>query len=280
MALIKCKECQKEISNKAAACPHCGSPAKQKRSGIGCGTVVLAFIIFGLVLSVIGSFTAESERRAQEEAARASAQRAAAAREEKLERFRADPKPTLEKAKQLAENQKWAEVVALLSPFLAANNADVQQLHDNALEQKLLSEVARIPAANAKANLDYYEQLLELKPNNRSYAQKRDIYKAKWNDLQAKEAAERLLFGNVPQKSAWDGSYPEVKQYLRQTAHDPESIEFVGCTKVFKNENGWLVGCQYRGNNAFGAKILAANWFRIQRGRVVETYESDAFTWQ
>lgn len=26
MALIKCPECEKEISDKAPACPHCGCP--------------------------------------------------------------------------------------------------------------------------------------------------------------------------------------------------------------------------------------------------------------
>lgn len=26
MAMIKCKECDKEISDKAGACPHCGAP--------------------------------------------------------------------------------------------------------------------------------------------------------------------------------------------------------------------------------------------------------------
>jgi len=29
MALIKCFECRKEISEKAKACPHCGAPLKQ-----------------------------------------------------------------------------------------------------------------------------------------------------------------------------------------------------------------------------------------------------------
>ncbi|MBE6244151.1 MAG: zinc-ribbon domain-containing protein [Bacteroidales bacterium] len=28
MALIKCKECGKEISDLAASCPHCGAPLK------------------------------------------------------------------------------------------------------------------------------------------------------------------------------------------------------------------------------------------------------------
>ena len=30
MALIKCYECEKEISDKAAACPHCGAPKEEQ----------------------------------------------------------------------------------------------------------------------------------------------------------------------------------------------------------------------------------------------------------
>ena len=32
MALIKCTECGKEISDKAASCPHCGSPTLSAQS--------------------------------------------------------------------------------------------------------------------------------------------------------------------------------------------------------------------------------------------------------
>ena len=34
MALIKCYECEKEISDKAPACPHCGAPAGGKKDGV------------------------------------------------------------------------------------------------------------------------------------------------------------------------------------------------------------------------------------------------------
>jgi hypothetical protein len=32
MALIKCYECEKEISDKAPACPHCGAPKEGRPS--------------------------------------------------------------------------------------------------------------------------------------------------------------------------------------------------------------------------------------------------------
>lgn len=31
MALIKCQECGKEISNKANACPNCGCPIEKEK---------------------------------------------------------------------------------------------------------------------------------------------------------------------------------------------------------------------------------------------------------
>lgn len=50
MALIKCKECNKEISNKAEACPQCG--AKVGRKPLGCGTL-LALIAFVIIMSSV-----------------------------------------------------------------------------------------------------------------------------------------------------------------------------------------------------------------------------------
>ena len=35
MALIKCSECEKEVSNKAAACPGCGAPFDSEAKSIG-----------------------------------------------------------------------------------------------------------------------------------------------------------------------------------------------------------------------------------------------------
>lgn len=56
MALIKCKECGKEVSNQAAKCPNCGAPVKKSIGGFG--LVVLIFMgmaILGIIISVIVS---------------------------------------------------------------------------------------------------------------------------------------------------------------------------------------------------------------------------------
>ena len=53
MALVKCKECGKEISNTAKTCPNCG--AVQKKSGFGCLTIILIIVALGVLLAVFAS---------------------------------------------------------------------------------------------------------------------------------------------------------------------------------------------------------------------------------
>jgi DNA-directed RNA polymerase subunit RPC12/RpoP len=60
MALIKCTECGKEISDKAGACPQCGSPVKTgivsekpKKKKMGIGKWVLIFLAGIFIISFI-----------------------------------------------------------------------------------------------------------------------------------------------------------------------------------------------------------------------------------
>ena len=38
MALIKCPECKKEVSDKAEVCPHCGYPLRKRKDEKSEGT--------------------------------------------------------------------------------------------------------------------------------------------------------------------------------------------------------------------------------------------------
>ena len=80
-------------------------------------------------------------------------------------------------------------------------------------------------------------------------------------------------YGEPPRRSSWDGSYSSVKQYLKRIANDPESIKFSGCTGVEVTHDGWLVGCNYRGANAFGGIIRQAHWFTIRQDQVVQMHD-------
>lgn len=63
MSLIKCKECGKEISDQAVACPNCGcpvtkeniniqQPVNKKKKGHGCLTTIVIFCLIIIAISV------------------------------------------------------------------------------------------------------------------------------------------------------------------------------------------------------------------------------------
>ena len=52
MALIKCKECGREISSAATSCPHCGAPVKSKKAGRTSMIYMITFIIVGIALGI------------------------------------------------------------------------------------------------------------------------------------------------------------------------------------------------------------------------------------
>ena len=58
--LFGCKDCGEEISKKAEACPHCGTPVKKKAVKFGCaGVFLVLFILFtiGLISSSLNRDT-------------------------------------------------------------------------------------------------------------------------------------------------------------------------------------------------------------------------------
>ena len=83
MALIKCTECGKEVSDKAASCPNCGAPiniettpkvkpvqgrevkpAKEKKKGSCLKTILIAIVGFFLFIFIIGLIVGDDEQSA------------------------------------------------------------------------------------------------------------------------------------------------------------------------------------------------------------------------
>jgi hypothetical protein len=52
MALIKCKDCQKEFSTDAKACPHCGAKLPLLHQKLGCGGFLLVMFILALLVGI------------------------------------------------------------------------------------------------------------------------------------------------------------------------------------------------------------------------------------
>ncbi len=145
-------------------------------------------------------------------------------------------------------------------------------------ETDLLAAVRALPASDWVLNRDGYLQLMRLDSTNAMYGDRFRYY----NDLirqKSLEGARRVArFGPMPRKSALNGTYRDVTLYLRAAANDPGSIDVDSCTDVYYIDAGWLVGCDYRGANAFGGPIRASNWFIIRQGQVIRMEEASAYS--
>jgi len=64
MALIKCKECGKEVSKKAESCPHCGAPVKKQPTQYGCGTLIVLGVVVFIFIAVFSDNSSTTSKPA------------------------------------------------------------------------------------------------------------------------------------------------------------------------------------------------------------------------
>ena len=69
MAMIKCRECGKDISDMAKACPHCGVPTNPRAErmkevgsglqnfGAGCSSIGTVLIVIVIIIILIALFS-------------------------------------------------------------------------------------------------------------------------------------------------------------------------------------------------------------------------------
>jgi len=243
------------------------------------------WVVLGLVVGAVFSIAASTTTEQQREAGRAASTHAAAVRAD----FQTNHAAIIHRmdSASTAHNyplavsigEKYATIVpdSDLTTRLRDARAAQKRKGDSAREQQLLARASKLPANDLEANRDLYQQLLTVNPSNASYKAKYADYNTRLRQREAVEQDRIRQFGPAPQASAWDGSYSEVKDYLRQVMNDPESLRMDGCTKVYHVEHGWMVGCDYGGRNAFGGMIRQTNWFIIRQGRVVEMKDASAY---
>lgn len=95
----------------------------------------------------------------------------------------------------------------------------------------------------------------------------------KLNALVVTIATERMVLGEKPKNSEWDGSVLVVKEFLQNNLNDYSSSEFVEWSTVTKTYVGkepyWAVRLKLRAKNAFGAMILRDTYYFMRKNTVV-----------
>jgi uncharacterized protein (UPF0297 family) len=255
-------------------------------------SIFILFVAFGF-------FVEQSQTKKAEESpahiAEQRAQQKIKEQQENAEYFNNNREEILASISAALAEKKYKAAISQSKKYLATNDAELTDMHNQAknafneiIKNEILEKLKTVPASEFKENKDLYFQLTKLDPDNSKYQSKLEHYSKKLSEKQEKERQEKekkekeqemriAKFGEPPTQSAWDGSYYAVERYLKKVANDPDSIKMDGCTNVYQTESGWLVGCNYRGRNAFGGMIRQSNWFTIIHDQVIQMHDSDAY---
>lgn len=240
--------------------------------------VVVLVVAAGIAAQVAGvKQTAQAEQRVD-----------SLLRERRRTQFEADPTAVLAGVQAMMDSGRYRQAIRYVDQYRFIGDRRLLEMRAEALrrqneldaverEQALVARARTVPASNYAENLRIYNELVSLRPENRTYVSRRDRYESLYQRQRAAEADRLRRFGNPPQPSVINGTYRVVRNYLRNVMNDPESLEMDGCTRVYESPDGWVVGCDYRGRNAFGGMVRQSNWFVIRHNRVVEMKEPGAY---
>ena len=247
MAIIKCRECHKEVSTKADVCPHCGAPQKkQKRKPIGCGAGILIIFLIVFLASQISQCNSEHRERQQaKDQARAQQEK-----QEKIDQQRSAFELQVDKHySNLVEaynNDNFKEVLKIAKNFKKYKKYDYKDVKEIATESeiKLLVEKVRLlPSSNVKANLDAYKRLSQLSPTVKKYKDKVAFYHKKWSRLQ-KEKEDRKYRASCKLElldSNWYEEYGYVTYEGRVKNISNDRLKNIEAVVTWYDKNGSLV---------------------------------------
>jgi len=268
------------------------------------------FILLIVFVFLVIDYGEKSERKLAEQKAREKAQKEEQIRKRNIEYFIENRNQIISSLSKSFSLQDYQKVIDESSKYVSSGDKEIKNLNKKASDallqikkaekaakekairvektQELIAKLKNIPDSHYQANKTIYTQLAKLNPDNEQYKSKLEYFvqkieeQEKQNKLErARKEMERVKrikrFGEPPKKSSWNDSYLSVKWYLEEKAHDPDSLEIDSCTELYYTEDGWLVGCNYRGRNAFGAIVRQSNWFTIVHDKVVKVHDASAY---
>lgn len=107
--------------------------------------------------------------------------------------------------------------------------------------------------------------------------QKPDVVPSKTNRsgsdsvTQSNPEATPVEMGVKPAKNPKDGSVKIVEEFIKSSAKNPATFEFLEWSEVSSEDGYWKVRCKYSGVSSFDAEVTTNAWFYIRNNKVVRT---------
>jgi len=199
--------------------------------------------------------------------------------------FNTNREQIISSMKKAFSEKEYQSVISQAHKYSAVKNKELKEINANAKREldiierakktkKILAELKTIPSKEYEKNKNLYQQLVAINPNSQAYKKKHIYYQSKVSEQREKEKKEKGRKELIePQFSAWDGSHRKLTELIKKAMNDPDSYEHV--ETVYWDKGDYLiVMTKYRGNNAFGGKVLGMIKAKVAlNGNIIQIIE-------
>ncbi len=130
--------------------------------------------------------------------------------------------------------------------------------------EELYLKIKKIPASYIYLNMNGYNKLTKLNPENNVFQNKLKEYRNKVSNMEMEIGAPSKMVN-------MDGVPVEIAIYWNHHLKDPSSLDDEKCSNVGYSSKGWMYECTYRAKNSFGALVLGSNTYAIKKDVVTRT---------
>ena len=227
---------------------------------------ITLFILIVVFVILVSNSQREKDRRISEKQAQEEVERLAIINKENISYFNANKTDIIKDIKLEFDKGNYQQVLSKAKKYLVSDDPELKELNKLAKNklieiqkkekaQKILDELNTIPSSNLGKNIQLYNELLSLYPDNSKYKAKLSSYSKKLAEKKEKEriAADRKKRFEK-QFSTWDGSHINFTKFIKQSMNDPKSYKHVE-TVYWDRGNYLIVQTTFRGKNSFGGVV-------------------------
>ncbi|WP_434525086.1 hypothetical protein [Photorhabdus asymbiotica] len=242
MAVIKCKECKKEVSSSAKVCPHCGV----KNPGMGPLEILIGLAVLAIICAVIYYLFGSTESNKTNSTVTTEA--------------------TEEISKPAAKEFKYASKT--LKEYRNEPQYERKEIVEDYVSYKDISETETD---------NFYSCLSQISYTKSGDLKLGDVLGWCYTDYtqDPKSLTNHINFDEFMSKfSGWDGSYRPLEKIIKENMHDESTYKHVETTYrliLDKNPHA-VIETTFRGSNAYGGIVkqtISAN-VDIKTGQIID----------
>jgi len=192
--------------------------------------------------------------------------------------FNANKDKILKELAGLIKASNYNKIIEITERYMVSGDQLLRDIHVAAKTKQLAAVIKETPESNYEIRASAFSELEKLHPEDKNIKQRAAYYRSMYAKQQQKieaDARDRVEKYGEPPVLIFGRYYYPVENYLKSVAHDPSSISIQKCSDASFDGDGWLVGCEYLGKNAFGATVRTTSWFTIVHNQVVKVRPSN-----